>query len=107
MWPAGYRRWAIPYSQSQQLLTKGQIFKEEVLQGPESADHPPEEMPERPEHGKKVIGEPESSIAPSHSFCGYTAIWRGTALESFVMYAFPGFAQAKENPFIGLLRRTN
>ena len=43
--------------QSQQLLTEGQIFKDEVLPGPESADHPPEEMPERQDHGKKLIGQ--------------------------------------------------
>ena len=43
--------------QSQQLMTKGQIFKDDVLPGPESADHPPEEMPERHEHGKKLIGK--------------------------------------------------
>ena len=43
--------------ESQQLLTESQIFKDEVLSGPESADHPPEEMPERRDHGKNLIGE--------------------------------------------------
>src|SRR5208283_1589669 len=33
--------------QSQQLLTQSQVFKDEVLPGTESADHQPEEMPER------------------------------------------------------------
>jgi hypothetical protein len=33
--------------QSQQLLTKSEVFKDKVLPGAESADHPPEEMPER------------------------------------------------------------
>ena len=42
--------------QSQQLLTQSQVFEDEVLSGPESADHPPEEMPERQEHGKNLIG---------------------------------------------------
>jgi hypothetical protein len=42
--------------QSQQLLTESQVFEDEVLSGPESADHPPEEMPERQEHGKNLIG---------------------------------------------------
>ena len=31
--------------QSHQLLTERQVFKDEVPTGPESADHPPEEMP--------------------------------------------------------------
>jgi hypothetical protein len=43
--------------QSQQLLTESQIFKDEVLSGPESADHPPEEMPDRRDHGKNRIGK--------------------------------------------------
>jgi hypothetical protein len=33
--------------QSQQLPTESRVFEDEVLPGPESADHPPEEMPER------------------------------------------------------------
>jgi len=33
--------------QSQQLLTKGEVFKDKVLPGTKSADHRPEEMPER------------------------------------------------------------
>ena len=41
--------------QSQQLLTESQIFKDEVLPGFESADHPPKEMPERHDHGKTLI----------------------------------------------------
>jgi hypothetical protein len=43
--------------QSQQLLTESWIFKDEVLPGPESADQPPDEMPERHDHGKKLIGK--------------------------------------------------
>jgi hypothetical protein len=42
--------------QSQQLLTETQIFQDEVLPRTESADHPPEEMPERHDHGKNLIG---------------------------------------------------
>ena len=61
--------------QSQQL-TKSQIFKDEVLSGPESADHPLEEMPERRDHVRIVSEKPKSSFAPSHSFCGFTTIWR-------------------------------
>jgi hypothetical protein len=32
---------------SQQLLMKSQVFEDEVFAGAESAEHPPEEMPER------------------------------------------------------------
>ena len=42
--------------QSQQLLTESQVFKDELLPGTESADHPSEEMPERHDHGKNLIG---------------------------------------------------
>ena len=43
--------------QSQQLLTERQVFKDEVLTGPESADHPPEEMPKQHDHGENLIGK--------------------------------------------------
>ena len=43
--------------QSQQLLMKSQVFEDEVLAGAESADHPPEEMPERQDHSKNIIGK--------------------------------------------------
>ena len=42
--------------QSQQLLTESQVFEDEILPGTESADHPPEEMPERHDHGENLIG---------------------------------------------------
>ena len=43
--------------QSQQLLMKSQVFEDEVLARAESADHPPEEMPERQDHSKNIIGK--------------------------------------------------
>src|ERR1700731_2420916 len=43
--------------QSQQLLMKSQVFEDEVLAGAESADHPLEEMPERQDHSKNIIGK--------------------------------------------------
>jgi hypothetical protein len=43
--------------QSQQLLMKSQVFEDEVRAGAERADHPPEEMPERHDHGKNIIGK--------------------------------------------------
>jgi hypothetical protein len=42
--------------QSQQLLTQSQVYEDELLAGTESADHPPEEMPERHDHGKNLVG---------------------------------------------------
>src|SRR5271166_1485556 len=42
--------------QSQQLPTESQVFEDEVLAGAKSADEPPEEMPERHNHGKNIIG---------------------------------------------------
>ena len=43
--------------QSQQLPTESQIFEDEVLAGPESADYPAEEMSERHDHGKNFSGK--------------------------------------------------
>ena len=43
--------------QSQQLPTESQVFEDEVLPGTESADHPAEEMSERRDHGKNLIGK--------------------------------------------------
>jgi hypothetical protein len=37
--------------------SKSQVFEDEVLPGPEGADHPPEEMPERHDHGKNPVGK--------------------------------------------------
>jgi hypothetical protein len=42
--------------QSQQLLVERQVFKDEVLAGAESADHPAEEVSERRDHSKNLIG---------------------------------------------------
>jgi len=54
--------------QSQQLLMKSQVFEDQVLAGAENADHPLEEMPERQDHGKNIIGKVRSILVPSHSF---------------------------------------
>jgi hypothetical protein len=42
--------------QSEQLLAESQVFKDEVLAGAKRADDPREEMPERHNHGKNIIG---------------------------------------------------
>jgi hypothetical protein len=43
--------------QSQQLLMKSQVFKDEVLTGTKSADQPAEEMSERRDHSRDHIGK--------------------------------------------------
>jgi hypothetical protein len=42
--------------QSQQLPTESQVFEDEVLAGTASAGHPAEEMSERHDHSKNLIG---------------------------------------------------
>jgi len=42
--------------QSEQLPTESQVFEDEVLAGAKRAEDPPEEMPERHNHGKNIIG---------------------------------------------------
>ena len=38
------------------MLTQSPVFEDEVLPGMGSVDHPPEERPERHDHGKNLIG---------------------------------------------------
>src|SRR5215472_2511979 len=64
--------------QSEQLPTESEVFEDELLAGAKGADDPPEEMPERHNHGKNVIGTIEFSFALSHSFCSCTTFWRDT-----------------------------
>jgi len=42
--------------QSEQLPTESQVFDDEVLSRARRADDPPEEMPERHNHGNNIIG---------------------------------------------------
>ena len=42
--------------QSEQLPTESPVFEDEVLAGAKRADNPPEEMPDRNNHGKNIIG---------------------------------------------------
>jgi hypothetical protein len=48
--------------QGQQWLTESQVFEDEILPGTESADHPAEDMPDRHEHGKNLIGTVRSEL---------------------------------------------
>jgi RNA-directed DNA polymerase len=84
---------------SQQLLTERQVFKDEVLPGPESADHPPEEMPKQHDHGENLIGKSESSFAPRHSFCRRTTFWRDSGVIS------PLFSNLYLNEVDGMLEK--
>jgi RNA-directed DNA polymerase len=85
--------------QSQQLPTERQVFKDEVLPGPESADHPPEEMPKQHDHGENLIGKSESSFAPRHSFCRRTTFWRDSGVIS------PLFSNLYLNEVDGILEK--
>ena len=48
--------------QGQQLLTESQVFEDEILPGTESADHPAEDMPDRHDHGKSLMGTVRSEL---------------------------------------------
>jgi hypothetical protein len=64
--------------QGQQLLMKGQVFKDEVLPGTESADNQPRKRRSDAIIAEIISEKSESSFAPSHSFCRCTMFWRGT-----------------------------
>ena len=42
--------------QGQQLLTESQVFEDEVFPRTKSPDNPAEDIPERHDHGKNLIG---------------------------------------------------
>jgi hypothetical protein len=48
--------------QSQQLPTESQVFKDEVLAGTASADHPAEEMSEPRDHSKNLSGKVQTKF---------------------------------------------
>jgi hypothetical protein len=56
--------------QSQQLPTESQVFEDEILAGTESADQPAEEIPERHDHGKNLIGTVELRVSQGIHFAG-------------------------------------
>ncbi len=41
---------------SQQLLTQGKIFEDDILAGPECTNNPAEEVPEPYDHAQNLIG---------------------------------------------------
>jgi hypothetical protein len=64
--------------QSQQLLTESQVFKDEVLTGTESADHPAEEMSERRDHSRNHIGKVRIELCAKSFILQMYTFWRGT-----------------------------
>ena len=67
--------------QSGQLPTESQAFKDEVLAGAKRADDPPEEMPERHNHGKNNIGTIRIQLcAKSHILQVYDLLARHSPL---------------------------
>jgi len=66
--------------QSEQLPTESQVFEDEVPAGAKRTDDPPEEMPERHNHGKNIIGTIELSFGLRRSFCRCTTFWRDTVV---------------------------
>ena len=53
------------------MLTESQVFEDETLPGTESADHPPQEIPEQHDHGKNLIGtNPNSAFGQVTHFAG-------------------------------------
>jgi hypothetical protein len=55
--------------QSQQLLIKSQVFKDEVLTGTESADQPAEEMSDRSDHSRNHIGKVRIELCAKSFIC--------------------------------------
>ena len=41
---------------SQQLLTQGKIFEDDILAGPECTNNPAEDVPEPPDHAQNLTG---------------------------------------------------
>jgi hypothetical protein len=62
------------------LLTQRQVFEDEVHPGMESADHPPEEMPERHDDGENLIGTVGIELfTKSYILRGYDVLSRHNA----------------------------
>ena len=74
-------------AQGQQLPTESQVFEDEVLAGTASVEHPAEEMSERHNHTGILSEKYESSLAPSHLFCGCTRF--GEALKPATLRLTP------------------
>ena len=63
--------------QSEQLPTECQVFEEQVLAGEKRADDPPEEIPERHNHGKNIIGTIRIQLWAKSFILYMYDVWRG------------------------------
>jgi hypothetical protein len=76
--------------QSQQLLMKSEVFEDEVLAGAESADHPPEEMPEHQDHDRNIIANVRiNPCAKSFILCVYDVLARDRTSRSLLLHHTP------------------
>ena len=51
--------------ESQQLLTQGKVFEDEVLAGTERRNNPSEEVPEQQNHGRILSDDSKTAPSPS------------------------------------------
>ncbi len=73
-------------------LTESQVFEDETLPGTESADHPPQEIPEQHDHGKNLIGtNPNSAFGQVTHFAGV----RYFGETQVSQYQFEGFSRMR------------
>src|SRR5215469_7710498 len=64
--------------QSEQLPTESQVFEDKVLAGAKRLDDPPEEMPERHNHGKNIIGTIRIQFCAKSFILQTYDVWRDT-----------------------------
>src|ERR1039457_3034423 len=56
--------------ESQQLLTQGKVFEDQVLAGTERSNNPSEEVPEQQNHGRILSDDSKTAPSPSCWICG-------------------------------------
>jgi hypothetical protein len=64
--------------QSQQLLTKGEVFKDKVSRERKALTIDPRRCRSDAFHARILAENFESCLAPSHLFCGCTTFWPST-----------------------------
>ena len=70
--------------QGQQLLTESQVFEDEVFPRTKSPDNPAEDIPERHDHGKNLIGTVGiETFAKSLILRGYDVLARHSLKKCF------------------------
>jgi hypothetical protein len=62
--------------ESQQLPTESQVFEDEIPAGTESDNQPAEEIPERHDHGKNLIGTVELRVSQGTHLRAYDVLAR-------------------------------